>query len=216
MYMTRVKLNPAKRETMRALANVSELHSMIENAFSNDRASNPQRRLWRLDRFENALYLLIVSEEAGDFSEIAKTYNFDDVQPETKSYDGFLDRLAVGQRWRFRLRANPINAVSQRNRGGDERGRIHAHVTIEQQKKWLMERQEKLGIRLDENTTDVIESRWHRFSKSGQGSAKVTFKAATYEGILTVTDVEKLRDALVNGVGRAKAYGCGLLTLASV
>jgi CRISPR system Cascade subunit CasE len=39
---------------------------------------------------------------------------------------------------------------------------------------------------------------------------------ATYDGILTVTDPALLRRALCHGVGRAKAYGCGLLTLAPV
>ena len=36
----------------------------------------------------------------------------------------------------------------------------------------------------------------------------------TFDGSLTVTDPEKLRHALSNGIGRAKGYGCGMLTLA--
>jgi len=33
-------------------------------------------------------------------------------------------------------------------------------------------------------------------------------------GRLEVDDVELFRHALLNGMGRAKAYGCGLMTLA--
>ena len=35
----------------------------------------------------------------------------------------------------------------------------------------------------------------------------------TYEGLLTVTDVQAFREALTNGIGRGKAYGMGLLTV---
>ena len=37
--------------------------------------------------------------------------------------------------------------------------------------------------------------------------------AVTYEGILQVNDVEKFRKVLVEGLGREKAYGLGLLTV---
>lgn len=45
---------------------------------------------------------------------------------------------------------------------------------------------------------------------------KVKLLAVTYEGILTVTDADALRNALVNGIGREKAYGMGLMTLAGI
>ena len=34
-----------------------------------------------------------------------------------------------------------------------------------------------------------------------------------YEGILTVTDRDRFIGALTQGIGRAKAYGCGMLTI---
>ena len=39
----------------------------------------------------------------------------------------------------------------------------------------------------------------------------VTFSEIDYEGVLTVTDPEKLTAALFGGIGRARAYGCGLM-----
>ena len=38
-------------------------------------------------------------------------------------------------------------------------------------------------------------------------------REATYEGVLTVTDVDKFKELLCNGIGRGKAYGMGLLTV---
>lgn len=38
----------------------------------------------------------------------------------------------------------------------------------------------------------------------------------TFEGVLTITEAELFRKALIDGIGRAKAYGCGLMTLARI
>lgn len=46
--------------------------------------------------------------------------------------------------------------------------------------------------------------------------ANVTLSTAVFEGRLHVTDADALRSALVSGIGPAKGYGCGLLTLAPV
>jgi CRISPR system Cascade subunit CasE len=62
----------------------------------------------------------------------------------------------------------------------------------------------------------VITSREHlNFTKSATHTGpRVSLVTATYEGRLRVTDVDVLRERLLGGVGPAKAYGCGLLTLA--
>ena len=41
----------------------------------------------------------------------------------------------------------------------------------------------------------------------------MTLLSVTYDGILTVTDPEKFRVSMINGIGRGKAYGNGLLTI---
>ena len=43
--------------------------------------------------------------------------------------------------------------------------------------------------------------------------SKKDIVSATYEGILTITDLEKFKAALINGIGKKKAYGCGFLTI---
>jgi len=46
------------------------------------------------------------------------------------------------------------------------------------------------------------------------GSASSTLHVVTFEGRLEVSDAERLTATLLAGIGPAKAYGCGLLTLA--
>ncbi|MCA9834403.1 MAG: type I-E CRISPR-associated protein Cas6/Cse3/CasE [Thermomicrobiales bacterium] len=46
------------------------------------------------------------------------------------------------------------------------------------------------------------------------GDIQLSHKAMVFEGLLRVSDVEAFREALVHGIGPAKAYGFGLLSLA--
>ena len=45
------------------------------------------------------------------------------------------------------------------------------------------------------------------------GTRPVTLLAVTYEGVLQVTDAERFRAMLCQGMGRGKAYGLGLMTV---
>jgi CRISPR system Cascade subunit CasE len=42
------------------------------------------------------------------------------------------------------------------------------------------------------------------------------FTAAMFEGLLTCVDPERLHTAVLNGIGRGKAFGMGLLSLATL
>ena len=59
----------------------------------------------------------------------------------------------------------------------------------------------------------MVESKWQRFYKGAERKNPVTLLAVTYEGVLTVTNAEKFCETLVNGIGRGKAFGMGMLTV---
>ena len=42
----------------------------------------------------------------------------------------------------------------------------------------------------------------------------MVLQTITYEGNLRVTDADLFRKSLTRGVGRARGYGCGLISLA--
>ena len=57
--------------------------------------------------------------------------------------------------------------------------------------------------------------RFHKKASDRRGNRPpVTLITATFEGRLRVTDPDLLRTTLLSGLGPAKRYGCGLLTLA--
>jgi CRISPR system Cascade subunit CasE len=103
--------------------------------------------------------------------------------------------------------------MSSRENG---RGKILAHITTAHQEEWLINRSEKNGFKLADEEWLVTESRWYIFKKNKEQKNKVKLLSVTYEGILTVTDADAFRNALVNGIGREKAYGLGLMTIVGV
>lgn len=90
------------------------------------------------------------------------------------------------------------------------------HVTAAQQEAWLLARADKHGFTIntgDDKERDMVvrDRHIHKFQRDGR---TVTLATATFEGRLTVTDPDTLRATLTHGIGPAKGYGCGLLTLA--
>jgi CRISPR system Cascade subunit CasE len=164
-----------------------------------------------LDSLSGQLYLLCLSPEPPQFTAFAAQFGFADQPGEFYDYTPFLRRLQVGQQWQFRLCANPVLAVKQSEAG--QRGKLRAHVTPQQQEQWLLMKAEKCGFSLAAGQFRVIGDSWRRFSKGGSNKT-ITLHTVSFDGLLTITDLPLFLAALTEGIGRGKAYGCGLLTLA--
>ena len=205
MYLSRVELDPIRRSTMTALAAPQKFHGAVESAFSGER----RRRLWRLDRLGEKLYLLLLSEEMPDLSGVVEQFGTG-AAPESRNYDPLLARIPPGSRWQFRLAANPTKSCKDAQKPA-ARGTVAAHCTTQYQKQWLLDRAAKHGFALTEDSFTVTRVQWHHFAK--HGTRPVSLLAVTYEGVLQVTDPEAFRNLLCQGMGRGKAYGLGLLTV---
>ncbi|MFC8270141.1 type I-E CRISPR-associated protein Cas6/Cse3/CasE [Streptomyces cinereoruber] len=159
---------------------------------------------------------------------------------QTRSYTPFLDNLTTGTHWDFRLTANPVHHI---RRTDDEPRKRTAHLTPHHQMGWLLDpaRQERGGFRILEKPKDKrllpqgtthqghehhgdryqLTVRDHHTSTFGKtpppGTRRgkpVTLVTVTYDGRLEITDPDLMRRTLTQGLGKAKAYGCGLMTLA--
>ena len=215
MYLTRFGVNPARRGARHLLASQQRLHAAVLSSFPP--GADPGRVLWRVDESAHRVELFIASSARPDLTHLVEQAGWPTAATwETANYGPFLYRLDNGQRWAFRLTANPARSVP---RGTGIRGAVKAHVTPAQQEEWLLSRAGRLGFEIPAGTLGVPDlvvkdRRTARFRRGADRGREVTVAMATFEGHLVVTDPSALRAALVEGVGRAKAYGCGLLTLA--
>lgn len=215
MFLSRVELNSYRRETMRALGSPQIMHAAVMasfDSFSSERSD--ERVLWRIDRVGPSTYLLIQSGDRPDLHHIVDQFGRPDTGQtgDTIDYEPFLSGIESGQTWRFRLRANPVRNVPSGE--PNVRGKVCHHVTSEQQLKWLLDRSEGLGVSMVNDgipTVSIVQREKRTFDRKG---SKVTISMVTFEGVLTVVDRDRFLQSLRNGIGRAKAYGCGMITIA--
>lgn len=220
MFLTKMPLNLQRRRARKLLGSPQAMHAAVLAGFVDARPTEKGRILWRVDTHESyRVVLYTVSPKKPDFTHIVEQAGWPTTETwETRSYDVLLNSLKPGQRWHFRLTANPVHSARKE---GWSTTKPLGHVTLKQQEQWLLDRASRLGFRIaptdfnDESSAGfdfmVIDRSVRRFTKKNH---LVTLSTATFEGHLEVTDVEAMRRTLTFGVGRAKAYGCGLLTLA--
>lgn len=210
MYLTRMYLDVARRDTMRALQLPNLIHGAVESAFTGER----RRNLWRIDRLGGRYCLLILSEEKPELSAAARQFGDENESPawETRDYSPLLDRVAAGGRWRFKLCANPVICKSEYKPEKGGRGKVCALVGAEGQRKWLLDRAQSYGFSVEPQEFGITRIDRQSFQK-GASRRRVSLLAVTYEGLLTVTDERLFRQSLCEGIGRGKAYGAGMLTI---
>jgi CRISPR system Cascade subunit CasE len=252
MFLSRFRVNTARPGARRLLSSPQAMHAAVMSSFptllpTDIPDPDGPRVLWRLDHQARAeVILYIVSPEPPDLTHLVEQAGWPAVAGpdapgwQTKPYAPLLDRLSTGDRWAFRLTANPVHTIRRKD---NEPRKITAHLTPVHQMQWLLERQERCGFRILEKSDDkrllphgttyhgkhqhhgdqyelsVRDQNSRSFDKSRNADGNrrgkpVTLVAVTFDGRLEVTDPAALRRTLTHGIGRAKAYGCGLITLA--
>ncbi|MFE7670702.1 type I-E CRISPR-associated protein Cas6/Cse3/CasE [Streptomyces albidoflavus] len=232
MFLTQFRFNTARTGTRRLLSSPQALHAAVMSSFEErpDHQGTGPRVLWRLDRQARTEVLLyIASPVEPDLTHLVEQAGWPSTSGWlTKPYSPFLDRLAVGDVWAFRLTANPVHSI---RRNAAEPTKRTAHITPEHQLGWLLARQTQAGFEVlarPDPAPDGREGSRHEIIVHNQNdlafrkknetdvrSHKVTLTRVTYDGRLRVLDADVFRRTLTSGLGKAKAYGCGLMTLAS-
>jgi len=124
--------------------------------------------------------------------------------------------LNAGQRLRFFLVANPVKMID------DEAGRKNADgepkkcrvplARDDDQRSWI-ERKLKDVASLESLFVDPVSVL--RFRK-GKENRVGNIQQVSFQGILKVEEPKAMLTVVRNGIGPAKAFGCGLLSLARV
>ena len=223
MFLHRIHLDLRCREARRDLSDPYQLHSTICRAFSVPNKKCPEGEfLWRLEpETDPSGYprILVQSRTIPDWTGIgvkgwlAESDPAIDLKGRLK-----LDSLKAGQRFRFRLRANPCVT-----RNGKRLGLLR----LEEQEAWIARKGQQHGFSLPQLPSfDLSESSQERVNvrvsqeqmlRGSQHSGNtVRVFSVLYDGILTLTDADRFREALQTGIGHGKAMGLGLLSVAPI
>lgn len=233
MYLSRVFLNPRRQGTTPFIGSPQRLHAAILASFVEDPPTGETdgpRVLWRLDTDDWRRPVLWVSSPGKpSFEHITDVYGWPsaDLPFETRSMEHLLAGLDVGQEFIFRTTVNPVKVQAGKpdSDGKRGRGKIVPLAGAAARTKWFVDRAPKWGFEVplgevqpprESGPAWAIETRSSqrlRFHK-GSGKKQVVLQTITFEGNLRVTDADLFRKSLTRGVGRARGYGCGLISLA--
>jgi len=210
MYLSRLILNPRSRRVQRELANPYELHRTLMRAFPDSLNRERDRVLFRVETDPRTgvpiVLLQSTLEPRWDWLGEPGGKGYLLRASECKSFDL---HLAPGQMLAFRLRANPT--VKRRFNEKD-----HKRVGLyreEEQIEWLKRKGEQGGFRLVAVRTgsqDTVNGTIHRDDKKH----KLNLLAVQFDGLLQVTNPDRLRESVRQGIGSGKGLGFGLLSLA--
>ncbi|MES9506856.1 type I-E CRISPR-associated protein Cas6/Cse3/CasE [Streptomyces sp. NPDC000609] len=237
MYLTRFRVNTGRSDARQLLGSPHRMHGAVNMSFPTppSREGSAPRVLWRVDRNGTSETLLyIVSPTRPDLTGLVEQAGWpasDEPGWTTFAYEDFLAALHPGDTWGFRLTANPVHNIRHEYVKEGERTKRAAHRTPRHQMDWLLKRQEQAGFEIVEKPVerrllpegdeyelivrDQVPMRFRRPpAKTGGNDVQIT--RVTFDGRLRVTEPDLFRRTLTHGLGKAKAYGCGLMTLAPV
>ena len=231
MIFSRLIINTRSREVARDLADRQQLHRTILSAFPDGAAVAPRESfgiLFRIDyRKGGPAALLIQSREKPDWNALPRGYL--STPAESKDISAAWNGINKDAVLRFRLRANPTRKIETKTRAdGIRRNGKRVELRTEQEQLiWLRRKGEDGGFEIvsvrtapqvadvrvsDEGTIGGFRS---SLPVSGaNGKRRLTFASVLFEGKLRVIDPVKFRGTLEHGMGSAKAYGFGLLSIA--
>jgi CRISPR system Cascade subunit CasE len=220
MFLTRFRINPARRGARKLLGSPHAMHAAVRSGFPEptDYEQGARRTLWRIDNPAPAtVNLYIVSPGRPDLTHLVEQAGWPTTDTwQTREYGGVLDSLGNQQRWAFRLTANPVH--NGRKTPESPSTQRFGHVREADQAQWLLSRAERYGFVVPAQPDGEPNLRLHQRQTQTfkRGNGRVTLVTATFDGLLEIVDAGRFRQALTGGIGHGKAYGCGLLTLAPV
>ncbi len=223
MFLHRIHLDPRCREARRDLADPYQLHATLCRAFSPPDQKCPEGEiLWRLEPetgSDGSPRVLVQSRTIPDWDGIGvKGWLAEADSPIDLKSRLRLDDLTAGQRFRFRLRANPCVTRNGKRQGllqlveqeqwMKRKGTLHGFVLPQLSSFDLSETgQERVDVRVSQER--MLSGRQHHGNS-------IRIFSVLYDGVMTITDADAFMKVLQTGIGHGKALGLGLLSVAPI
>ena len=196
MYLSKLTLNPRSRRVVAELNQRYELHRTLMCAFPDDDSG---RVLFRVEtpRASSEPFVLVQSELEPEWSALRQAGDYLLGPPSTKSFEL---RPMDGQVLRFRLVANPTRSCDGKRLG---------ILQEDEQVEWLHRQGQRSGF-----APLTVQTGPQGFVKTRKNGHTLTFYSVQFDGVLQVNETDQFVQTMHTGLGRAKAFGCGLLSIA--
>lgn len=217
LYLSKLLLDPSSRQVQAELSNRYEMHRTLTAQFHTARREEIGL-LYRVEiprsaSFEPIAILCQSLLEPNWSALVGRGLLLN--HPQVKTFE---PNLPEGNRYHFRLLANPtVRKVkhSTRSAGSSLSGQTGKRVglyQLEEQSNWLMRKADGAGFRVE--SVQITELGMIESTKRNNGrSFKIKHFAVQFDGLLTIMAAEVFQQSILEGIGSAKAFGFGLLSL---
>ena len=193
-YLTKIDLRSSKRVDYKREDNFMYiLHGIIYRAFN----EKEDKKLFSYLEKRSEIY--IFSEKIPNKEHLIKEFNKDNKSINIYKYDKVIENLYNGKEFEYGILFNPSKQDFKHN----GRGSVRALIKNEEQEEWLKRKGEELGFKVLS-----YDKEYHRYYKCKNDIGKLGVRST---GRLKITDSEKFKQCLINGIGRCKSFGFGLL-----
>jgi CRISPR system Cascade subunit CasE len=190
--------HPAVRHDLR---DITAVHRRVMSLFPHDLGPQPRQQagvLFRIDHGPTGPTLLVQSTVPPEPARLPTRYGTTAIRDLTP----LVDALHSGMTVHYRIAAN----AAKRAWKGDHAGKIVA-LSGREAEQWWHRKADAHGLRLQ-----LIHA---EPQPAARGRATPLRHAISrFDGRATIDDPDKVRAALLSGIGRGRSFGCGLLSLA--
>lgn len=207
LWITRIIPDYRSRAALGELRDVVRLHRRIMSLFPDGLGPDARRKaavLFRIEEQETGFAILLQSAIKPSLERLPASYG----TARCKSLAPLLNGLREGVNVHYRITANASRKLGKNTTAGRPKQVIP--LRGEEANEWWKRHASAAGL--------VLHSLHSRTLDVGTGkrsdNSRITHARTQFDGTATVSDPEALFGRIRAGIGRGKAFGCGLLTIA--
>ena len=210
LYLTRLTPDPAHALARRERTDAGAMHRRVMSLFPDNLPAQPRATtgaLFRVDQDNAGIFVLIQSVLPPDPAKLPTGYG----PILTKNMAPLIELCRPGMSVKYRIIGNAIRRLGPLTTAGRS-GQViplrgsDAHA-------WWQRQAATAGLAVQDIHATVLPP-----GTTGRDEADATQRTphdrTQFDGNATITDPAALIAAMSHGIGRAKSYGCGLLTIA--
>ena len=213
IYFSKIRPDFHNRDARNAMSDTEKLHKLLMSAFP-DFGGNGREKTNLLFRVETDGYIIASSTIKPDWSFLGPGFMVESTNVLDLSTTQF-----AGADFAFRLVANPTYKKS----GSKNVVPLREYYTqnfLDKYKmaknpptvfEWMERKANNSGFQIRQLSAVGLNYR-----PDGSSRRSINFKMYLFEGQLRVVDVPLFARTLKTGIGREKAFGCGLLSIAPI
>ncbi|WP_331731459.1 type I-E CRISPR-associated protein Cas6/Cse3/CasE [Streptomyces sp. NBC_00073] len=221
-HLTRLKLNPMSTEAARDLRNAHSLHRTVLTLAPDHLGESPRQAagiLFRLEHHPRGQTLLIQSHHPLNLDHLPIGYA---TATDERDLTPLLTWCQPGSPVRYRIHAQPMRSTRTENPERDEKGSLkrgrRTPLHGDEATHWWHERATAAGLTPHTDTTSTAPqpdiAGWKDDPDHDGKRIRIRGRVTRFEGTATITDTTPLHTALTTGIGRGRAFGTGLLSIA--